>query len=249
MTNQHRVVLDDSDLGRSHSVWLIAMASAGFVIEAPDGLVPSAQHVDPGSHVIGRSFDAGLRFDVDSVSDRHALVTWDGRSLSVTDMNSTNGTFVNGDRILDPVILRNGDRVQVGGVVMLVQVSADAAPSAASFDVDRQEGEIISNIGGDQYNVTQSESDLAQWREVMRTPGWGRRLAILGILVVVGAWLGFMSLIFTGTIDDSPFERRLFGIPMALMFFGLFIAGGVISVLGFTIAGGKRPDRKPRQGF
>ena len=36
------------------------------------------------------------------------------------DLNSTNGTLVNGRPILDPVTLRDGDEVQVGDVVMRV---------------------------------------------------------------------------------------------------------------------------------
>jgi hypothetical protein len=58
-----------------------------------------------------------LTFDT-FVSQVHARVyERDGR-LWLEDLGSTNGTFVNGKQVQEPVMLRRGDRVQVGETVL-----------------------------------------------------------------------------------------------------------------------------------
>ena len=72
-------------------------------------------HVDMlGPVVVGRSPSS------DIVSSTHARFALQGPALVLEDLNSTNGTLVNGRSILDPVTLRDGDEVQVGDVVMRV---------------------------------------------------------------------------------------------------------------------------------
>ncbi|NDJ86789.1 MAG: FHA domain-containing protein [Chloroflexi bacterium] len=54
------------------------------------------------------------------VSRRHALLTRDGHRLFVTDLNSTNSTYINGQR-LEPeatYVLRDGDEIRLGQLSM-----------------------------------------------------------------------------------------------------------------------------------
>ncbi|MBC7106299.1 MAG: FHA domain-containing protein [Firmicutes bacterium] len=51
------------------------------------------------------------------VSAKHALFEATGEGLLVEDLRSTNGTLVNGREIEQPVILRPGDRVEIGDTV------------------------------------------------------------------------------------------------------------------------------------
>ena len=62
---------------------------------------------DPGNDIV-------LRDDFASV--RHALVSQDGDGWWVEDAGSTNGTYVNGDRVTRRIPLHFGDEVEVGRV-------------------------------------------------------------------------------------------------------------------------------------
>jgi hypothetical protein len=82
-------------------------------LSGPMGLVELAE----GATVVGRDAAAGLPLpDEPSVSRRHAEVEWSEGEVKVTDLGSTNGTFVN-DRPIDaPTVLSPGDRVRFGAV-------------------------------------------------------------------------------------------------------------------------------------
>ena len=57
------------------------------------------------------------------VSRKHAVLQWDARYVTITDLKSTNGTRINGS-LLYPMqrrILRNGDELQIGGLQFLVR--------------------------------------------------------------------------------------------------------------------------------
>ena len=63
---------------------------------------------------IGRSDSAGLKIDDQSLSRVHASINRDGDRIWILDEGSTNGTFVNGDRVLPAgLALRDGDRVEL----------------------------------------------------------------------------------------------------------------------------------------
>jgi diguanylate cyclase (GGDEF)-like protein len=72
-----------------------------------------------GDVVVGRHGRADFPLDEEGVSRRHASfrVAPDG-SVSVSDLGSTNGTFVNGERI-QSAVLRDGDKIQLGLTAIL----------------------------------------------------------------------------------------------------------------------------------
>jgi ABC-type multidrug transport system ATPase subunit len=53
------------------------------------------------------------------VSREHARLTWDSKVWALEDLNSSNGTFINGQRILGRTILDPGDRVEIATFVFL----------------------------------------------------------------------------------------------------------------------------------
>jgi len=66
---------------------------------------------------IGRSDENSVRLSDRFVSSRHALICLrDGRRLLV-DRGSTNGTFLNGERVEEEVELHDGDRIAMGNTV------------------------------------------------------------------------------------------------------------------------------------
>ena len=78
-------------------------------------------HVDMlGPVVVGRSPSSDIVVDEPYVSATHARFTLQGPALVLEDLNSTNGTLVNGHVIDQPVTLRDGDEVQIGDTIMRV---------------------------------------------------------------------------------------------------------------------------------
>ena len=63
---------------------------------------------------IGRAADCQLVLDDDYVSTRHAQIVRTDDGYMVEDLGSTNGTYVNGQRITQPVRIDRGDIVRVG---------------------------------------------------------------------------------------------------------------------------------------
>ena len=83
----------------------------------------NALHIYPlssGVNTIGRDRDCRIRLADGVVSRSHAAIIVNGNALILTDLHSTNGTFVNGSRITCSTILRGGDRVRLGSVEFLV---------------------------------------------------------------------------------------------------------------------------------
>lgn len=71
----------------------------------------------PPRLTVGRDPESGLPLDSDLVSRNHALFEVEQDQVVVTDLQSTNGTFVN-DRLITRTTLRDGDRIAIGGVVL-----------------------------------------------------------------------------------------------------------------------------------
>ncbi len=74
--------------------------------------------LDEGETVIGRSHRADIRIDDDSISRMHVKLALDGTSVSIEDLNSSNGTLVNGTKI-NTEQLRDGDKIRVGETTIL----------------------------------------------------------------------------------------------------------------------------------
>jgi len=71
------------------------------------------------SVTIGRSPACEIRLEDDGVSRNHARVRYEGEHASVEDLQSRNGTFVNGERIREIVKIQDGDKIQCGRATVL----------------------------------------------------------------------------------------------------------------------------------
>jgi pilus assembly protein CpaF len=76
---------------------------------------------------VGRVQGNDLMLPKGNVSKRHArLIYRDGRFI-VTDLNSTNGTYVNRRRIAQATIVREGDRIYIGDFVLRIETAPESA--------------------------------------------------------------------------------------------------------------------------
>ncbi len=69
------------------------------------------------SFVIGRGSGCALVLQSDAISRQHARIEWTGTGHRLIDMNSTNGCFVNYQRVAQHD-LRDGDQVQIGKILL-----------------------------------------------------------------------------------------------------------------------------------
>ena len=66
---------------------------------------------------IGRAETNAVVLDDDRVSRSHAVIDWNGDRFTVTDLDSSNGTYVNGERVTVQA-LAHGDTIDMGGCTM-----------------------------------------------------------------------------------------------------------------------------------
>ncbi len=70
------------------------------------------------SVVIGRSTECDIQLGVQNVSRKHARVFLQNEEYLIGDMESTNGVFVNGIKVVR-CVLRNNDQIEIGGVKLV----------------------------------------------------------------------------------------------------------------------------------
>jgi pSer/pThr/pTyr-binding forkhead associated (FHA) protein len=75
----------------------------------------------PGELVIGRGEGSPIKLDDTRVSHIHAVLRLRGPDVTIEDLHSTNGTAVNGALIERPTPLAPGDRIDAGGVELLLE--------------------------------------------------------------------------------------------------------------------------------
>ena len=71
-----------------------------------------------GELTIGRAASCHITLDDTYISQLHARIMPDPNGVAVEDLGSTNGTYLNRQRVTSKVIASPGDHVQFGGIVM-----------------------------------------------------------------------------------------------------------------------------------
>lgn len=86
--------------------------------------------LDKGELFLGRDLGNDIVINDPEISRRHSRFAMQGNSFSVEDLGSTNGTFVNGQRLSGAYLLRSGDTITFGERLSMVFESADFDPDA-----------------------------------------------------------------------------------------------------------------------
>jgi DNA-binding winged helix-turn-helix (wHTH) protein len=73
-----------------------------------------------GEHIIGRTPEAAVCLEAESVSRRHALITVTGMSATIEDLGSKNGTAIGSRKITTAAAIDHGDRLGIGEIVLTV---------------------------------------------------------------------------------------------------------------------------------
>ena len=84
--------------------------------------------IPEGESVIGRHPDNALCLDRDEgISRQHCRITRNGNLVTLEDLNSRNGTFVNSMPVRVPIDLKHQDTIQIGNILLIFSVSAQNA--------------------------------------------------------------------------------------------------------------------------
>ena len=106
------------------------MTDRGFALRFISGKYQGGEYPlqESGELVIGRSSDLDMVLIEDMVSRKHAKLILQPGSISIADLGSTNGTFVNGEKV-KKAQLKEGDRILIGtSILKLVGVQKSANP-------------------------------------------------------------------------------------------------------------------------
>ncbi len=77
----------------------LTVRAQAYVVVLAGSDVGNIFKLDQGHTTLGRSPDADIRLVDDGISRHHARLTLTGMSIQVEDLGSSNGTYVNGERI------------------------------------------------------------------------------------------------------------------------------------------------------
>jgi pSer/pThr/pTyr-binding forkhead associated (FHA) protein len=80
-----------------------------------------------GEHIAGRDAECALVIDGTTVSRRHARITVAAGAATIEDLDSTNGTHVNGTRISAPARLLPGNEFALGSEVLRIRLRSSSA--------------------------------------------------------------------------------------------------------------------------
>ncbi len=130
--------------------------------------------LDQGTHAIGRSAAAGLQIDGPGMSRLHAEVVVDGAQVTLRDLGSANGSYVQDQRLNGLRLLHDGDLLRLGSVILKFYEhrSVDAALH------DRVYRMAMIDSGTGLYNRRYLNDALK--RELRHTRQTGRPLAVIG---------------------------------------------------------------------
>lgn len=96
---------------------------------------------------LGRAVENEIVVITKRASREHAHIRREGRKVLLDDIDSTNGTFVNGERVLGTVALRDGDQIAIGEVTFIFH-DPDTTTRETPFpelDVNLAAGEVRVN--------------------------------------------------------------------------------------------------------
>lgn len=113
--------------------------SVALVLVTPDGKqteIPLRKPVQ----IIGRQTDCQIRIPSGAISRHHCEVHVDGPRVSVRDLGSSNGTFVNKRRVTQSD-LNPGDLIAVGDLVFVVRV--EGRPTAIESEDVLEDGQVM----------------------------------------------------------------------------------------------------------
>src|SRR5690606_9341089 len=106
----------------------IRMALPQFILRGVSGAYFGKTYPLRGTTTVGRHSDCHICVNAEGVSRRHMQIDADATGLVIKDLDSSNGTYVNGERI-DSKELQVGDEIRIDNIRFLVQTPGMSDPT------------------------------------------------------------------------------------------------------------------------
>jgi pilus assembly protein CpaF len=97
-----------------------------------EGIEPKIMEFDQNEITIGRLSSADIQLKANNVSKQHSRIVYREGRYFIIDRKSTNGTFVNGNRVSVPISLKTGDKIFIGDFSLDFEGDDNAPAQAAS---------------------------------------------------------------------------------------------------------------------
>ena len=89
-------------------------------------------NLEGGESTIGRNPDCTIPLDFHGISRKHFTITVEDMTVTLTDLGSANGTYLNNNKLTQPTVLKRGDMIKIGAVAMKFLPKGD--PERLTYD-------------------------------------------------------------------------------------------------------------------
>jgi hypothetical protein len=83
-------------------------------VERAPGLQEGSAFDLVGGAILGRGDSVDIHLEDPFASTHHAKISWEGSTVMIEDLGSTNGTYLNDEPLTGPAPLHLGDRIRIG---------------------------------------------------------------------------------------------------------------------------------------
>ncbi len=207
------LVQTERQCGAARAYLLVVAKTSSFVHNLPAA----------GELVVGRADDAAIRIEEHAASRQHARFRVCADRVTVCDLGSRNGTWVNGAPIRGERTLAAGDVVQVGGVAMILQLGPLGSAAGGVSGAAGEPPPVLSRLQLGERQVLLADPAMLQLYDLLR------RLAASPLPVLVTGETGtgkenaaFAVHLFSRRSDGPFVSINCAAIPEALVESELF---------------------------
>jgi hypothetical protein len=158
-----------------------------------EGLTGKSHELKVEKTTIGRLEDNSFHIPEGSVSSHHCEVLLRGKDIVVKDLSSTNGTFINGERVTTEAALKPGQILRLGQVEMRLETGDAAAATKKHFDQTRVIGVKLGDFEQGARLVFDKDSPFAKKSNktavIFITIG-----IVLAVIIVVFLFIAYQKL-------------------------------------------------------
>lgn len=156
--------------------------SSGFALRFISGKYQGGEYPLPSEKeiVIGRGGELDIVLVEDMVSRKHAKITTQQGKIVIQDLGSTNGTFVNGEKI-KRARLKEGDRVLIGTSILKLMVADEGSNVGATKEELNAELDAIGRRQAHKADVTSGQIEDLPLPDMLTLLSTGKKTGVLEV--------------------------------------------------------------------